>query len=131
MILLSMNFVLLTMLKVREEQIHFWFCWCFPPTGPIHMISTLSLWVGYTSSKTWRSFPTPRLYQVKDLDLRAQTHSGGCCQCRTSNCWANEKHGWHRIKRCRCQGPHLTQMTHLKNEHSEKSCSEDWTLAER
>ena len=30
----SINFVLLTMLKVREQQIHFWFCWCFPPTGP-------------------------------------------------------------------------------------------------
>jgi len=43
MILLSINFVLLTMLKVREEQIHFWFYWCFPPTGPMHLISTLSL----------------------------------------------------------------------------------------
>jgi len=30
----SINFVLLTMLKVREEQTHFRFCWCFPPTGP-------------------------------------------------------------------------------------------------
>ena len=40
----SINFVLLTMLKVREEQIHFWFCWCFPPTGPMHLISALSLW---------------------------------------------------------------------------------------
>ena len=42
----SINFVLLTMLKVREEQIHFWFCWCFPPTGPMHLISALSLWAG-------------------------------------------------------------------------------------
>ena len=40
------NFVLLTMLKVREEQIHFWFCWCFSPTGPMHLISALSLSVG-------------------------------------------------------------------------------------
>ena len=36
----------------------------------------------------------------------------------------NEEHGWHRIKRCRRQGPHKNQMTHLKNEHGEKSCSE-------
>ena len=42
----SINFVFLTMLKVREEQIHFWFCWCFPPTGPMHLISALSLWTG-------------------------------------------------------------------------------------
>jgi len=47
MILLSITFVLFTMLKVREEQIHFWFCWCFPPTGPMHLISTLSLWAGH------------------------------------------------------------------------------------
>ena len=39
----SINFVLLTMLRVREEQIHFRFCWCFPPTGPMHLISALSL----------------------------------------------------------------------------------------
>ena len=34
MILLSIKFVLLTVLKVREEQKHFWFCWCFSLTGP-------------------------------------------------------------------------------------------------
>ena len=121
-------------LRLEKNKYTFGFVGVFHPTGPMHLISALSLWVGYTSSKTWRSFPTPRLYQVKDLDLRAQTHWGGCCQRRTSNCWANEKHGWHSIKRCRCQGPHLTQMTHLKNEHGEKSCSEDlkhWTLTER
>ena len=28
----------------------------------------------YTSSKVWRRFTTPRLHQVKNLDLRAQTH---------------------------------------------------------
>ena len=28
----------------------------------------------YTSSKTWRSFTTPRFHQVKNLDLHAQTH---------------------------------------------------------
>ena len=28
----------------------------------------------YTSSKIWRTFTTPRLHQVKNLDLRAQTH---------------------------------------------------------
>ena len=28
----------------------------------------------YTSSKIWRSFTTPRLHQVKNLDLWAQTH---------------------------------------------------------
>ena len=50
MILLSINFVLLTMLKVREEQIH-WFCWCFPPTGPMHLISALSLWAGTLRAK--------------------------------------------------------------------------------
>ena len=44
-------FVLLTMLKVREEQIQFWFCWCFPPTGPKHLISTLSLWAGTLRAK--------------------------------------------------------------------------------
>jgi len=44
MILLSINFVLLTMLKVGEEQTHFWFCWYFPPAGPMHLISALSLW---------------------------------------------------------------------------------------
>ena len=100
-------------LRLEKNKYTFWFCWCFPPTGPMHLISALSLWAGYTSSKTWRSFSTPRLYQVKDQDLPAQTH-WGCCQRRTLNCWANEKHGWYRIKRCRCQGPHLTQMTHLK-----------------
>ena len=123
MILLSIKFVLLTMLKFREEQIHFWFCWCFPPTGPMHLISALSLWAGTLRAKTGRSFTTPRFHQVKDLDLRAQTHWGGCCQRRTSNCWANEEHGWHCIKRCRCQSPHLNQKTQLKNEHGEKYCS--------
>ena len=39
------------MLKVREEQIHFWFCWCFPPTGPMHLISALSLWIGTLQTK--------------------------------------------------------------------------------
>ena len=28
----------------------------------------------YTSSKIWRSFTTPTLHQVKNIDLRAQTH---------------------------------------------------------
>ena len=51
MILLSIKFVLFTMLKVREEQIHFWFCWCFPPTGPMHLISALSLWAGTLGAK--------------------------------------------------------------------------------
>jgi len=49
--ILSINFVLLTMLKVREEQIHFWFCWCFSSTGPMHLISALSLWVGTLRAK--------------------------------------------------------------------------------
>jgi len=119
MILLSINFVLVTMLKVREEQIHFWFCWCFPPTGPMHLISALSLWGGHIV-RNMEDFSTPRLYQVKDVDLRAQTHCARYCQRRTSNSWANEEHGWHRIKRCRHQGPHLNQMTHLKNEPSPK-----------
>jgi len=127
------NFVFLPMLKDREEQIHFWFCWCFPSTGPMHLISALSLWAGHIL-RNMEDFSTPRLYQVKDVDLRAQTHWARYCQRRTSNCWANEEHGWHRIKRCRRQGPHLNQMMHLKNEHGEKSCLEDlkhWTLAER
>ena len=51
MILLSINFVLLTMLKVREEQIHFWFCWCLSLTGPIHLIYALSLWAGTLRAK--------------------------------------------------------------------------------
>jgi len=51
MILLSINFVLLTMLKVREEQIYFWFCWCFPPTGPMHLIYAMSLWAGTLRAK--------------------------------------------------------------------------------
>jgi len=51
MILLSINFVLLTMLKVREEQNVFWFCWCFPPTGPMHLISALSLRAGTLRAK--------------------------------------------------------------------------------
>ena len=51
MILLSIKFVLLTMLKVWEEQIHFWFCWCFPPIGPMHLISALSLWTGTLRAK--------------------------------------------------------------------------------
>jgi len=51
MIWVSINFVLLTMLKVREEQIHFWFCWCSPPTGPMHLISALFLWVGTVGAK--------------------------------------------------------------------------------
>ena len=39
------------MLKDREEQIQFWFCWCFPPTGPMHLISALSLWIGTLQTK--------------------------------------------------------------------------------
>jgi len=127
------NFVLLPILKDREEQIYFWFCWCFPPTGPMHLISALSLWAGHVL-RNMEDFSNPRLYQVKDVDLRAQTHWARYCQRRTSNYWANKEHGWHRIKRSRRQGPHVNQMTHLKNEHGEKSCSEDlkhWTLAER
>jgi len=52
MILLSIKFVLLTMLKVREEQKHFWLYWCFPPTGPMHLISALSLWAGTLRAKS-------------------------------------------------------------------------------
>jgi len=78
MILLSINFVLLTMLKVREEQIHFWFYWCFSPTGPVHLISALSLWAGTLWAKSegvlqlpdstkWRS----RIYEHKHTEQDA------------------------------------------------------------
>ena len=33
-------------LRLEKKKIHFWFCWCFPPTGPMHLISALSLWAG-------------------------------------------------------------------------------------
>jgi len=84
MILLSINFVLLTMFKVREEQIHFWFCWCFPPTGPMHLISALSLWAG-----TLRARPEGVLQLPDSTKWRAWTyehkhtgdtrHSGNHC----------------------------------------------------
>ena len=84
MILLSINFVLLTMFKVREEQIHFWFCWYFSPTGPMHLISALSLWAGTLWAKSegvlqlpdstkWRAW----IYEHKHTgDTR---HSGNHC----------------------------------------------------
>ena len=118
MILLSIKSVLLTMLKVREEQIHFWFCWCFPPTGPMHLISAMSLWAGILWAKH------RGVLQLTDSTKWRTGSTSTCCQHHTSNYWANEEHGWHRIKRCRHQGPHLNQMTHLKNEHGEKSCWE-------
>ena len=83
-ILSSINFVLLTMLKVREEQIHFWFCWCFPPTGPMYLISALSLWAGTLQAKhggvlqlpdstKWRT----RIYEHKHTGDTG--HSGNHC----------------------------------------------------
>ena len=74
----------LTMLKVREEQIHFWFFWCFPPIGPMHLISAFSLWAGtlwakyegvlqLPDSTKWRTW----IYEHKHTgDTR---HSGNHC----------------------------------------------------
>ena len=45
--------------RVREEQIHFWFCWCFSPTGPMHLISALSLWAGTLRAKPGRVLQLP------------------------------------------------------------------------
>jgi hypothetical protein len=38
-----------------------WFYWCFPPTEPMHLISTLSLQAGLTLRKKRKSltFPNP------------------------------------------------------------------------
>jgi len=123
----SINFVLLTMLKVREEQKHFWFSWCFPPTGPMHLISALSLWAGTLGAKhggvlqlpdstKWRTWIYEHR-QTKQDTANAALRTAG----QTKNMGDTVSRG-------------ADQITHLKNEHGEKSCSENlkrWTLAER
>jgi hypothetical protein len=48
---MDFNFILFTMPEVRTKL--FGSIGVFPPTEPMHLISTLSLWAGYALSKTW------------------------------------------------------------------------------
>ena len=69
-------------LRLEKNKYTFGSVGVFPPTEPMHLIFALSLWAGYTSSKTWRSFPTPRLHQVKNLEHKHTgdtRHSGNHC----------------------------------------------------
>jgi len=38
-------------LRIEKNKIYFWFCWCFSQTGPMHLISALSLWAGTLHAK--------------------------------------------------------------------------------
>ena len=42
-------------LRLEKNKESFGFVGVFPPTEPMHLISTLSLWAGHTSSKVWES----------------------------------------------------------------------------
>jgi len=129
----SINFVLLTMLKVREEQIHFWFCWCFPPTGPMHLISALSLWTGTLQAKhggvlqlpdstKWRTWIYEHKHTEQDI---ANTILRTAGQRRT---WVTP---YQEVQTSRSTP---NQMMHLKDEDGGKSCPEDlkhWILVGR
>jgi len=122
MILLSINFVLLTMLKVRKEQIHFWLCWCFPPTGPIHLISALSLWAGTLRAKLegvlqlpdstkWRTWTYEHKHTEQDATNTAPQTAG-----QTENMGDT-------VSEVQMSRPTPNQMMHLKDEHGWPWCS--------
>jgi hypothetical protein len=60
---IDFNFILFTMPEVREEWTKlFGSIGIFPLIEPMHLISNVSLWAGYTLSKTW-SWSTPKFYK--------------------------------------------------------------------
>ena len=48
-------------LRLEKNKESFGFDGVFPPTEPMHFISTLSLWVGHTSCEVWESQLTPQI----------------------------------------------------------------------
>ena len=43
----NINFILFDVPKVREEQIKFWFCWCFP-TNRVHALDLYLVFMSMT-----------------------------------------------------------------------------------
>jgi hypothetical protein len=61
--------------RLEKDKSNFGYVDVFPPAELMHLISTLSLQVGHTSSKVWRSLSIPQILQVKIPNLRICMHT--------------------------------------------------------
>jgi len=121
------------MLKVREEQIHFWFYWCFSQTEPMHLICLVSI-SRYTSSKNLKEFynsqtpPSEGLRSTSTNTLSRMLPMPHLKLLYKRRTWVTP---YQEVQMSR---PTPNQIMHLKDEHSEKFCPEDlkhWILAGR
>ncbi|KAG2561523.1 hypothetical protein PVAP13_8KG230803 [Panicum virgatum] len=81
-------------LRLERNEQSFGSVSVFPPTEPMHLISTLSLYAGCTSSKTWRSLSLPQNSTSecpKPTNMHTKQDAASFhYQSFTSNCWSGQ-----------------------------------------